>query len=647
MCVGGCVGWCLLGVVGMGSWWGFRIAAESWGRGSGGWGGGRGSGWGEGGWVVLKGTVPMKLKTTSVAKSRCVGVRGIAIGAGLACAGWLAPVVVASPAILDWLPTDASVVIASKPLSNVEAGVQALGAAIQAPVPIPTLAAALAGAGITDGIDTSRSVGVVMYAAFGDEGDEPEFHAVQVVGTTDYGVLVGNFGVQPGGGIDEVVANGEALFIKRAGEGYAALSSDRATLERFSMRAGNKGTHEARMGASGRRMASDADVVVIVDIGPMREQLKAGLRAGAQQAAQQAAMFGGEVGGMDSMMWVADVVLNDAETVIATTSMSGSGVVAELGVKFMEGSRLAGVFARPAAGGSGLDRLPAPDQGYFLAFTADTSSAGMKGLLREFSERANADGGGMQGVMLPSIEKVDGISMVVGASPSALFGGGVLINTVTAMRSSDPAGLRSSLEEQYKSMDGMEVGGATMSSTFTRNATEVNGKAVDEWATRMRSTDPMLAQTMMMMYGPSGPGGYVGRTESGVVLTMSRNSQLLGRAMDALEGRGSTLGQMDSTRRVMANMPEGRVSEALVGVQGILDVVRPMLGMMGAGNVQLPTNVPPVAMTTSAGDGTARLTLSVPAEVLQAGMKLGGAFGGGMAPGGAPGRDGGTGQPMF
>jgi len=604
---------------------------------------------GKGSWWVLwffkKGTAEM-LKTRTVRKPSFGGVRGVVIGAGLACSGWLAPAVVASPAILDWLPTDASIVIASKPLVDVEARVQALGAAIQAPVPIPTLAAALAGAGITDGIDTSKPVGVAMYAAFGDDGESPEFTAVQVVGTTDYAVLVGNFGVQPGGAIDEVVANGETMFIKRAGEGYAALSTDRATLERFTLRAGNKGEHEARMGAAGRRMASEADMVVLVDVGPMREPLKAAVREGAQRAAAQAAMFGGEAASMDSMLWLSDVVLNDAQTVIATANMSATGVVAELGVRFTEGSRMAGVFARPAAGGSGLDRLPAPDQGYFLAFTADTSNAGVKGLIREFTEQGGADGG-MQGVMLPSIDKVDGISMVVGASPSALFGGGLLINTVTALRSSDPAGLRASLEEQYKGMDGMEVGGATMTSTFTRNSTEVNGKAVDEWSTRMRSTDPMLAQTMMMMYGPSGPGGYLGRTESGVVLTMSRNSQLLGRGMEAIEGRGSTLGQMDSTRRVMGGMPEGRISEALIGVQGILDTVRPMLGMIGAGqNIQLPSNVPPVAMSTSAGDGTARLTLSVPAEVLQAGVKLGGAFGGGMAPGGAPGGQG-TGQPMF
>ena len=91
-------------------------------------------------------------------------LRGTLAAAGLSL-GWMAAAVLAAPPVLDRVPDNAMVVIAIPSADAAQKNIQALVTAAELPIPaVPQVADLLAMGGITEGLDTSKSAALVVFA---------------------------------------------------------------------------------------------------------------------------------------------------------------------------------------------------------------------------------------------------------------------------------------------------------------------------------------------------------------------------------------------------------------------------------------------------------------------------------------------------
>ncbi len=99
---------------------------------------------------------------------------------------------------------------------------------------------------------------------------------------------------------------------------------------------------------------------------------------------------------------------------------------------------------------------------------------------------------------------------------------------------------------------------------------EVAGVKVDSFEARMAPdpTSPLAGPMGPMLWGPSGgPSGYIAKVDGGVLMTLSKNSTLMGSALASAKGEKS-LGQEKVLSQVSGMLPKGRVAEGLSRGQG-------------------------------------------------------------------------------
>jgi hypothetical protein len=138
-----------------------------------------------------------------------------------------------------------------------------------------------------------------------------------------------------------------------------------------------------------------------------------------------------------------------------------------------------------------------------------------------------------------------------------------------------------------------------------------------------------MAQAQMMLFGPSGLQGYAAPVNGGIVMTYSKNDDLLNKAMDAANNRGG-MGSNPGVQAVAGRMPKGQSIAGYIGIGSILETVVGFMGMMGGGpaNFQVPGDLPPIGLGVVTNTGGLRGTVFVPTQVIQTFKALGDAFGG-------------------
>ena len=110
-------------------------------------------------------------------------LRGLVAAAGVACGLVAAAAAEAVPPVMDRIPADALVVIATPSLERLDKSAQALTGMVNAPQPIPSLREALAMSGMNEGVDLTKSAALVVMP--GDlEADTPPM--VMLLPTTDF-----------------------------------------------------------------------------------------------------------------------------------------------------------------------------------------------------------------------------------------------------------------------------------------------------------------------------------------------------------------------------------------------------------------------------------------------------------------------------
>lgn len=465
-----------------------------------------------------------------------------------------------------------------------------------------------------------------------EEHAEPEM--VALVPVSDAAAFIKGMGGDGANGVVELKGPKDAenwdgpAFAKDLGGGYVAMGKSKDAVEKYEGKAGHSAAHKAALGAQGNKLAESADVLIIANIPLLQDHIKAGLDKGMQQMQMAMMMAGGGAGaeGQDPTKNIKEAVesyTRDATVGIVGLGIDDGGVWFDFGSQFKEGSEWAGICQGKGKTGSLMSALP--NQPFLFAVAADTSSAGVRSLLKKFTAAAaeQQQMPGMMNTMMGLLDKINGMSMMIGATPS-IMGGGLLANSVQYVSTSDAAGYAGAMKKTMEEMNGKTISGTTIQSKYEPAAVDVAGTKVDRWSMLMQvdpnsPTGMQMQQAMMMMYGMGGgPAGFMSAVDNGVILTFSNNTPLMTMALDTAKKKNG-VSEDAGLRSVAAKLPADRHVEMYLGTKSIIETVNGFLAMMGGGATYTPpADLPPVGMGAAMDNGGIQFRTFVPAAVFKA-----------------------------
>lgn len=503
----------------------------------------------------------------------------------------------------------------------------------------------------TDGLNTDGSA-AVAFMKLGKEADEEPL-LVMILPVKDYAAFAKSLGGK-GAGPEEVKYDGDTAFIKDVGGGFAAMSPKKELLDQVEGKPGNGKAFETLMGATGKAINDASDTIVFANMEAVGPMLKAGMADMKEQMEMMAAMGGGGANqaGFDMMQVLMEGFVNDSSAGVMGFKSDDGGVHMDFGAQFKEGSPFAGYFN--AKGNAGKLMSALPNQPFMFAMSMDTSSPGVKALFKKTLDAAkkNPEAAKMMSGLNPleSIQTLDGLAMGMGTSPALM--GGLFLNTTMYARTSDAAGYIKQMKDGFSAMNGKTFEGITYQTAYEAGAAKAGEKPVDAWSMKMQ-LDPnnpaaqQMGQMQMMLFGPSGMGGYISPADGGVVVTYAKNSELMTKALDAAKS-GNGLGTDAVVKAVGQQLPADRNFEVQIGVKSILDTAIGFMGMMGAGptDFKVPESVPPIGIAGTGTSGGMRMTVFLPTKTMETFRDLGTSMQGGE--GGEEPADGEkAGQPKF
>jgi hypothetical protein len=530
------------------------------------------------------------------------------------------------PAALDRVPADAGMVFAIKNMEGMKNRLESWTKKLNIPMdadddnPV-NMARKLLG---TDGLNRNGSMAVVMMP---DESGQVNFEddeerVVMIVPVTDYASFARAMGATETTGTVSITIDDEPAYIKDIGGGYAAMGPHKESVEAFEGRAGNADAHAAAMGKTGRQIADNSDIIVLVRVEALKDQIDEGIanfREQGQQAAQMAPQGGEQVVAMFSVMTgIAEAFSRDGQIGIMGFGLGEAGISIDLGAQFKEGSPSAQFLSTTGNSTAFLARVP--NQPFYFSFAIDVSNPGIKSFMKEMAKTQTASpmGPGI-GNSPESIELTDGMAVSIGANRAGIMG--LFANTVSYVATKDPAGYIKQAGDAIKEMSGQEVEGIKFTVDYTSDAQDINGVKASTWSMQMEPDEDnpqagMVVMMQQMLFGPDGLSGMIAPVGNGVVMTMSQNTPLFTKAVDAAKN-GNGLANDAQIKAVQEHLPSGRTAEMYLGTKSILEAVNALMAMGGAGGeLDIPAKVSPVGMAAAFDAGGVDFRIFVPADVI-------------------------------
>jgi hypothetical protein len=562
---------------------------------------------------------------------------------------------------LDRVPGDAMVAITIKNVGQLHSNIETLAKTLHLPEDAMMGIGHMGDVLKTPGVNAAGSAAVAIVAPAGAGADEDGAGgppAVVIVPVSDYAGFVSGLGGKPGegGGVAAVQMEGKDLFVKDLGGGFAAMGEQQTLVSSFAGKTGGGKAFEAMMGAAGRGVAESADVYAVFNMPVLAPMINAGVAAGVKNMQDTMAAFAPDKApNFEGLQTIVGAWTRDAQGAVVGMGLDGAGLKLDFATQFKEGSPTAAYFSGKANAGKLLAALP--NQPYMLAVAVDTASPGLKKAFADFADAAQKMRGDKPNPLagmnpIENINKADGAAFFWGMSPALM--GGLFLNTTAYIKTSDPAAFTGTMKTALNEMNGKTVEGITYQSKYEAGA-KAGERTVDAWSMRMQPdpTNPQaqqIGQAQMMMFGPSGLGGYIAPAKDGLVMTYSKNSELLGKALDAANS-GSGLTSDPLVKDVASHLPQGGSVAAFVGVKSILEMVMGFAPMMGMDTsaVKLPDQLAPIGAGMVTDSGGMRSTVFVPTQVMETFGSLAKAMGGGEEGGeNENGKDDEkTGQPKF
>ena len=484
------------------------------------------------------------------------------------------------------------------------------------------------------GLDSKGSIAIaIVPGADGkvvlDSDADAEPTAVILLPVSDYAAFVKTMGGTKTDGIAAVKLEETPAYAKDIGGGYAALTTVDGLLNAFDGKPGNAASHARAMGANGDAISDASDMLFIANIPLLQEQLKEMTGEMKTQAEQMAAMAGEQGDQMMRGLQIASVFFDtfarDASVGVIGLGFGEKGVSIDIGAQFKQGSELAGMFSSDGNASGLLGKVP--NIPFYFAAAVDTSSASIRKILKNLADMQKAAmPAGQQETLaqwMSNADMMDGYAAVMGASPAAMMGGGLLVNTVTFTASKDPAKMVAASAEALQKMNGVKSGPMTTTTSYKSAVAEVNGVKVDTWTSSMEfdPNDPMAAQAQMMqgmIFGQGGLTGMNAAVEGGMVGIFSQNTPLMTNALDAAISGKNTMGSDAIIKEVASNLPAGRTAEVFIGVKPLMEAIIGAAAMFGGGpEIKMPGQLSPVAIGAGTSGGGVDLRIFVPSDVIK------------------------------
>ncbi len=591
----------------------------------------------------------------------------------------------ATPPVLDRCPDNALITVVVPAPATMQKNLAALATAVESPAPIPALDDLLAMAGLGGGIDTTKSMAIVIMGpkeldnppkakaaepkkddanpAEKTDGDKPDTKAdakdgdkdakkprkrahvdedaadpidwetgmqrtVMLVPITKYDEFLANFGAKAAGEgkLDEINIQGEDAFSKPLEGGYAVVGNDKELVQAFTGKSGAAAL-KSRMSKAGESLSDSADMVAIVNIDRIRPFAQSAMANVEKQARSQMEMMGQE--GLEKNLvmarWIGDTILRDTQVVVAGWKTGSMGVTMDMVGSFKPDSYLARTFTGTGNSTPILGKLFAGN--YLLAGALDMSSPGAKTMMKDLVGKSDIPGGEPASkAALAAVEAADGQGVVMGFPVGGAFSG-ILTSTVVYTAAKDPAAAMKSWKDSMAAMNGAKVQDYTYATKITENASKAGETPLHAWEVKMQSESgeipAEMQQAMPMLFGPQGmPAGYIAQGPGGLYTSYAKNTELMTKALDAAKGENLAADAM--IKQVQGMLPKTRMGEVYIGTRGLLDLGLPLLAFTGTTVPmdKIPEKLPPIAASMSAEDGAMHMSMVIPAPVIKTGITL-------------------------
>lgn len=534
------------------------------------------------------------------------------------------------PAILDRVPGEAALVVVTRDIAAAGEKAKPLAGLLQGQqLPGQDFTKTTEKLLAIPGIDPNGSVALIMTKApdpeAEDTGEEPTMLAM--VPVADYAAFVQGLGGKAEEAVATIHFDENEAFARKLDAKTALVGSDRESVQGFKPLTGQMKTFQGRLGAAGWKVADTADSLIIVDAQAFKSQIEKPGGLGGQARVPGMGPLGGGLGGVSKTMTkVRESLARDGKTAVIGFSGNEAGLALDLVATFREGTEAAKVFAQNGDSSTLLSRLP--NQSYYMAGAADLSAPGVRQLLADYRAEQGDEAGAPSGfdAISKNLEKADGFAIVVGANKAGPMAG-VFINTATFIATKDAKGMLEALRANADAMKEVKVGEASIKVDYRRDVAEASGVKFDASTTTIDPdpNDPNAFMAGMMMQTLFGNGrGFsqmAAATEPGLVMTMSQNTPLMSSAIQAAQ-TGKGLGEEESIKAIRSQLPAQRSMEFYLGSAAILNAVKTGIEDFLGEEIQVPANVPPVALAGSMEGGAVSLRLFVPNAVFVAAEQM-------------------------
>lgn len=529
------------------------------------------------------------------------------------------------PAIYDRIPAEATAVLSTKSVNDLDRAVSQLLGAMEMPA-LATPSEMLRRVGLAEGVDLTRPLALALMP--GDlEAEAPP--ALLFLPTTDFNVLMRALGADPDGQADAitsfVIQTGETLYARAAEGGYAIIGIVRDLVAGADGKRGHLKAHEANLGAAGARLVESSHIASLIKK-PLLELLNQRVREEAARNLDKADVFGDMneedfQAQAEKVQRTIDAAFTDATDMVVGLQAGSLGLTLDTLVDFTPGSEHGRLFTHPGNSAGYLTALP--NQPFLLSMAFDLSAPSIKRFFDAFPTLGRADGehGPAAAELTKLLGMTQGVAGAIYTSPGGILGG-LLANTIGFAASDNPAAMMQATRDFITKR---AASNGPVAGNVKKNATTVDGVAVDEWSV---SVDPTAIpggaapQAMAMAFGPTGMGGYTAPGKTGIYQTYSRNSMLLSAGFAAEKGQNS-LSADRMVSMVSKRLPEGRSAEVYIGVHDILQQALQFAAMFGMPlNIDIPPQLPPVGMGVTTVDSAARLSTYIPTPVLKSAIQI-------------------------
>ncbi|MCA9303445.1 MAG: hypothetical protein KC996_04920 [Phycisphaerales bacterium] len=559
------------------------------------------------------------------------------------------PAIAGTPAAIDRVPTDAPVVFGINNVRSLLADIDQFNLMLGEDANAEMMMGVMMIRGM-EGLNLDGSAAFVVYPDMEDDhanlgedddddhdngDDEGEDHdeptMIAIVPVSDFAALT--HGREPVNGlVSYPLPEDQTGYFRDIGDGFALFGNDPEAVLGFDGSKGRMKANNTLIGQAGQGIAGDSDIFMYVNLAEMGDEIQQA-REGMEEQGQMIGAMGGPQAaqGFGSFLSAFDSIVEDGQAFITGVNFDATaGVAFDVGVQFKPMTKSEGYLHNASANARQyLNHIPSGE--YFLAGAMDFSGKGVQHLLSDFMDQAEKQDtqGMLKGLNLLGMAKnAKGGAQVLGASnPMGMTG--LLTNLYAYYESNDNDAMIDSLAGIYKSADGIDAEGVSISSSFDEKGTDIAGTTAHAYkvrfATEQQDMGGMMNPQMIsqIMFGPNlGPAGYIGEAGGGIIQTHTTDQNAYTRAVQAAQGK-NTLGALDLVEQSASHLQDHTVLEFYFGADHTLNTVGPMLMMFGVVPEfeQLAPHAP-IAMGFTADGGGATMRTWVPMQVIGSIMEL-------------------------